>query len=183
MRAGALRGTLSRGIPSPFLKTKIHIAMYEERIPNAVKAFKEEGRNCCQAVVATFADLYGFTQEQALMMSAALGHGHGVEETSGALTAVQMLVGMEKGNLQMRNPAGHKAMYALDKEIMERFRQLTGATRCRDLLNLPKAEPGTPNPDANGQYHLIPCWMKVQIAAELFCQYQDRFQKEKDEQA
>lgn len=152
--------------------------MYQERIQKAVKAFKEDGRNCCQAVVSAFADLYGFTEEQALRMTAALGHGHGVEETCGALTGLQMLIGMEKGNIQEHNPAGHKAMYALDKDIMDRYAGITGATRCKDLLSLPKAEPGTPNPDADGRYHRIPCWMKVQIAAELYAEYMDEFRKE-----
>ena len=39
----------------------------EERIELAVSLFKE-GYNCSQSVVAAFADLYGFTREQALKM-------------------------------------------------------------------------------------------------------------------
>ena len=37
----------------------------EERIQKAMAFFKE-GYNCSQSVVAAYADLYGFTQEQAL---------------------------------------------------------------------------------------------------------------------
>lgn len=37
----------------------------EERIEKAVSLFKE-GYNCSQSVVAAFADMYGFTEEQAL---------------------------------------------------------------------------------------------------------------------
>ena len=44
----------------------------EERIEKAVALFKE-GFNCSQAVVAAFADKYGFTQEQSLKMSASFG--------------------------------------------------------------------------------------------------------------
>ena len=37
----------------------------EDRIQKAVELFKS-GYNCSQSVVAAFADMYGFTQEQAL---------------------------------------------------------------------------------------------------------------------
>ena len=46
----------------------------EERIARAVAYFKE-GYNCSQSVVAAFADLYGFTHEQALHISASFGGG------------------------------------------------------------------------------------------------------------
>ena len=36
----------------------------QERIEKAVALFKE-GYNCSQSVVAAFADIYGFTEEQA----------------------------------------------------------------------------------------------------------------------
>ena len=36
----------------------------EDRIQKAVELFKS-GYNCSQSVVAAFADMYGFTQEQA----------------------------------------------------------------------------------------------------------------------
>ena len=38
----------------------------EDRIQKAVELFKS-GYNCSQSVVAAFADMYGFTQEQALL--------------------------------------------------------------------------------------------------------------------
>ena len=44
----------------------------EDRITRAVELFRS-GYNCSQSVVAAFADLYGFTFEQALHMSASFG--------------------------------------------------------------------------------------------------------------
>ena len=44
----------------------------EDRIQKAVELFKS-GYNCSQSVVAAFADMYGFTQEQAVRMSASFG--------------------------------------------------------------------------------------------------------------
>ena len=56
----------------------------EERVNLAVSLFKE-GYNCSQSVVAAFADLYGFTREQALKMSASFGGGIGrMRQTCGA---------------------------------------------------------------------------------------------------
>ena len=56
----------------------------EDRVAKAVALFKE-GYNCSQSVVTAFADLYGFTCEQALHMSASFGGGIGrMRETCGA---------------------------------------------------------------------------------------------------
>ena len=54
----------------------------EERIARAVAYFKE-GYNCSQSVVAAFADLYGFTHEQALHISASFGGGYAAHLRSG----------------------------------------------------------------------------------------------------
>ena len=48
----------------------------EERISRATELFKS-GYNCSQSVVAAFADMYGFTEEQALRMAASFGGGIG----------------------------------------------------------------------------------------------------------
>ena len=51
--------------------------MEEDRIQKAVELFKS-GYNCSQSVVAAFADMYGFTQEQSLRMAASFGGGIGL---------------------------------------------------------------------------------------------------------
>ena len=48
----------------------------EDRINRASELFKS-GYNCSQSVVAAFADMYGFTEEQALRMAASFGGGIG----------------------------------------------------------------------------------------------------------
>ena len=48
----------------------------EERVDKAVTYFKS-GYNCSQSVVAAFADMYGYTEEQALRMAASFGGGIG----------------------------------------------------------------------------------------------------------
>ena len=69
----------------------------EERISRATELFKS-GYNCSQSVVAAFADMYGFTEEQALRMAAAFGGGSGrMRETCGAACGMFLLAGLEKG--------------------------------------------------------------------------------------
>lgn len=69
----------------------------EDRVAKAVALFKE-GYNCSQSVVTAFADLYGFTREQALHMSASFGGGIGrMRETCGAACGMFLLAGLEKG--------------------------------------------------------------------------------------
>ena len=62
--------------------------MFEERIEKAVEFFKS-GYNCSQSVVLAFADMYGFTQEQAARMAASFGGGIGrMRQTCGAACGI-----------------------------------------------------------------------------------------------
>lgn len=154
--------------------------MYEERIAKAGELHKQ-GYNCCQSVVAAFADLYGFTQEQAFRMASAYGGGIGrMKETCGAALGLFMLAGLEKGTVLPKDPEGQKATYQLVQELAQEFIKRNGALRCADLLSLPKApSSNTPNPDANGQYYLNSCTLKVEIAAAIWCEWLDKIRQGK----
>ena len=58
------------------ISPKISTEEAQKRVEQAVENFMQ-GYNCSQSVVAAFADLYGFTHEQALRMSASFGGGIG----------------------------------------------------------------------------------------------------------
>ena len=74
----------------------------KDRVEKAVELFKS-GYNCSQSVVAAFADMYGFTQEQALRMSASFGGGIGrMRQTCGAACGMFLLAGLEKGAVDLR---------------------------------------------------------------------------------
>ena len=63
----------------------------EERVAKAVELFKG-GYNCSQSVVAAFADIYGFSNSQAMMISS--GFGAGIAKTRqmcGAVSGTVML--------------------------------------------------------------------------------------------
>ena len=95
----------------------------KDRVEKAVELFKS-GYNCSQSVVAAFADMYGFTQEQALRMSASFGGGIGrMRQTCGAACGMFLLAGLEKGAVDGKDREGKAANYALVQQLAEEFRQ------------------------------------------------------------
>ena len=83
----------------------------EDRVAKAVALFKE-GYNCSQSVVTAFADLYGFTREQALHMSASFGGGIGrMRETCGAACGMFLLAGLEKCAIEGKDRESKAANY------------------------------------------------------------------------
>lgn len=72
----------------------------EERVRRAEELFMQ-GYNCSQSVVAAFADIYGYTEEQALKLSAGFGGGIGrMRMTCGAACGMVTLAGMDCGPLR-----------------------------------------------------------------------------------
>ena len=154
--------------------------MNEERIEKAVTFFKE-GFNCSQAVVAAFADMYGFTQEQALRMSAFFGGGIGrMRETCGAACGLFMLAGLKIGATNGADKEGKAANYRLVQELAEEFKKRNGALRCADLLGLSKKEPIVSTPEARTEqyYAKRPCVKMVEEAAKIWCEYLEKCSKE-----
>lgn len=145
----------------------------EERINKAVSLFKE-GYNCSQSVVAAFADMYGFTEEQALKMSAAFGGGIGrMRETCGAACGMFLLAGLEKGAVSGSDREGKAATYALVQQLAEKFKAENGSLRCADLLGLSKKEPIVSTPEARTEayYAKRPCAKMVETAAQIWADY------------
>ncbi len=145
----------------------------EQRINRAVELFKE-GYNCSQSVVAAFADMYGFTQEQALKMSASFGGGIGrMRKTCGAACGLFMLAGLENGCTEGKNRDGKEANYALVQQFAEEFRKRNGSTTCATLLGLNKdaATPTTPDARTAEYYKKRPCVKMVEEAARIFAEY------------
>ena len=106
----------------------------KDRVEKAVELFKS-GYNCSQSVVAAFADMYGFTQEQALRMSASFGGGIGrMRQTCGAACGMFLLAGLEKGAVDGKDSEGKAANYALVQQLAEEFRKRIGSMICAELL-------------------------------------------------
>ena len=113
----------------------------EDRIQKAVELFKS-GYNCSQSVVAAFADMYGFTQEQAVRMSASFGGGIGrMRETCGAACGLFLIAGLETGATEATDREGKAANYAVVQELAAEFKKRNGSLICGELLGLKKKEP------------------------------------------
>ena len=102
----------------------------EERIARAVAYFKE-GYNCSQSVVAAFADLYGFTHEQALHISASFGGGIGrMRLTCGAACGMFQLAGLEVAAMEGKDRETKSRNYAIVQELAARFKAENGSITC-----------------------------------------------------
>ncbi len=145
----------------------------EERIEKATALFKE-GYNCSQSVVAAFADLYGFTHEQALKMSASFGGGIGrMRQTCGAACGLFMLAGLESGCTEGKDREGKEANYKLVQQFAEEFRERNGSLICAELLGLAKNAPTPTTPEARTAeyYKKRPCVKMVEEAARIFAEF------------
>ena len=144
-----------------------------DRIRRAEELFVS-GYNCAQAVVAAFADIYGYNERQALTMSAGFGGGIGrTRQTCGAACGMVMLAGMDCGTADAADREGKSANYKVVQQLLERFRQCHGTLICSELLKL---KPGTPLSYVAGErteeyYRTRPCINQVVSAAKIFADY------------
>lgn len=147
--------------------------MYEDRIERAVSLFKS-GYNCSQSVVAAFADLYGFTEEQALRMAASFGGGIGrMRQTCGAACGMFLLAGLETGAVRADDREGKGRNYDVVQQLAAQFREENGSLICAELLGLDRkaATPPTPEARTAEYYRKRPCSMMVETAARLFARF------------
>ena len=145
----------------------------EGRVEKAVELFRE-GYNCSQSVVAAYADLYGFTEEQALKMSASFGAGIGrMRETCGAACGMFL----QTGCTDPKDAAGKGANYAVVQDLAAQFKEMNGSLVCAELLGLrEKKDMGVGSPtqpqERNAEYYKKrPCVEMVRTAARLFGEY------------
>lgn len=145
----------------------------ENRIQRAVDLFKN-GYNCSQSVTAAFADLYGFTEEQALRMSASFGGGIGrMRETCGAACGLFILAGLVTGSVDGKDQESKAQNYALVQELAAKFKEHNGSLLCRELMELRKNTPVSPVPEARTEQYYAgrPCIKIVEDAARIWSEY------------
>ena len=152
----------------------------EDRIQRATQLFKS-GYNCSQSVVAAFADIYGFTEEQALRMAASFCGGIGrMRETCGAACGMFLLAGLEKGAVDGADKEGKAANYALVQELAAEFKKRNGSLNCGELLGLKKrAEISSVPEERTEQYYAKrPCYKMVEEAARIWAEYLEKNRKQ-----
>lgn len=149
--------------------------MMEDRIDKAVELFKS-GYNCSQSVVAAFADLYGFTDEQALRVSASFGAGIGrMRETCGAACGMFILAGLENGSTIPKDQKGKGDNYKLVQDLAAVFKERNGSLVCGELLGLKKdhAISSVPEERTTTYFAKRPCAKMVEEAARIWVEYME----------
>lgn len=145
---------------------------YEDRVERAVALFNS-GFNCSQSVVAAFADMYGFSEEQALRMASSFGGGIGrMRETCGAACGMFLLAGLECGSVDPKDAEGKAHNYKVVQELAAKFKEMNGSLRCADLLGGLKEKQTTHVPEARtaAYYAKRPCPRMVETAAKLWAE-------------
>ena len=132
--------------------------MSQSRVEHAI-ALHQKGYNCAQAVICTYADLFGIDEQTAYKMSEGFGLGMGMMEVCGALTGGLMLAGL-KNSAGVESPGTTKgSTYKLNRTLGQAFQQSTGSVLWHELKG---RDTGTP---------LCPCDTCIQQGAQLVEKY------------
>ena len=145
----------------------------QERIRRAEQLFMQ-GFNCCQSVVAAFADIYGYTEEQALKMSAGFGAGIGrMRMSCGAFNALALLAGLDCGSTTPGDREGKSYNYKVVQQLAESFRKEHGSLICAELLKLKKGAPLSyeASERTTEYYKTRPCVNQIISAAKIYAEY------------
>lgn len=148
-------------------------ASNEDRIRKAEQLFMQ-GFNCSQSVVAAFADIYGYTEEQALKLSAGFGGGIGrMRLTCGAVCGMTTLAGMDCGSTTPGDREGKSHNYKIVQQLAARFNDEHGSIVCSELLKLKKGAPLTYEAsERTAEYYKTrPCVNQIISAAKIYADY------------
>ena len=152
----------------------------QERMRRAEELFMQ-GFNCSQSVAAAFADVYGYTEEQMLRVSAGFGAGIGrLRLSCGAFNAMALLAGLDCGSVTPGDREGKSYNYKVVQQLAERFREEHGSLICSELLRLKKGAPLTYEAsERTAEYYKTrPCVRQIISAARIYAEYLE--EKEQD---
>ena len=148
----------------------------EERVAKAKRLFKEEGYNCCQAVVLAYNDVFGVDDNTAAALSSGFGGGMGrMREVCGSVSGMVMLAGLMAPAADPSIKVDRTRNYALVQEMADEFKSMNGSIVCKELLGLVPMGSGaaackeSPEPsDRTPEYYKKrPCEELVGIAARI----------------
>ncbi len=148
----------------------------EERVAKARRLFKEDGYNCCQAVVLAYNDLFDIDDVTAASMSSGFGGGMGrMREVCGSVSGMVMLAGLITPAAEPSVKVDRTRNYALVQEMAGQFREINGSIICKELLGLVPMGSGqaaikeSPEPsDRTAEYYKKrPCEELVGISARI----------------
>lgn len=148
----------------------------EERVAKAKRLFREEGYNCCQAVVLAYNDLFDVNDLLASSIASGFGGGFGrLREVCGSVSGMTILAGMLYPADDPSDKAGRTRNYAIVQEIASKFKEINGSIVCKELLGLvPMGSNGTtpaespvPSDRTAEYYQKRPCEELVGISARI----------------
>lgn len=118
--------------------------------------------NCAQAVACAFAEEIGVDEKILFTANEGFGLGMGgMDGTCGALSGAIMLAGFKNSDQNIENPGTKAETYKLSKEMVNRFKEKTGSTICKELKGIETGKVLCSCPD---------CICKgVEVAEEVLC--------------
>ena len=109
----------------------------EERVEKAKRLFKEDGYNCCQAVVLAYNDIFGLDDKTAASIASGFGGGMGrMREVCGSVSGMVFLSGLLSPADNPSDKSARTANYALVQDVAGEFKNITGSIICKELLGL-----------------------------------------------
>lgn len=97
----------------------------------------DNGCNCSQAVLLSFARDFGLEKDMAVALSVPFGGGMSKQgKTCGCLSGALMVIGLCFGKKSTEIIANRGLSYRMGAEFIKRFREKFEATDCRDLIKL-----------------------------------------------
>lgn len=151
----------------------------QKRMKRAEELFMN-GFNCSQSVATAFADVYGYTEEQMLRVSAGFGAGIGRMRLScGAFNAMALLAGLENGSVTPGDREGKSANYKTVQQLAARFQEEHGSLICAELLKLKRDAPLSYEASERTAeyYQKRPCVKQIISAARIYAEYLETVNK------
>lgn len=151
----------------------------QKRMKRAEELFMQ-GFNCSQSVAAAFADVYGYTEEQMLRVSAGFGAGIGrLRLSCGAFNAMALLAGLENGRVSPGDREGKSANYKTVQQLAARFQEEHGSLICAELLKLKRDAPlSYEASERTAEYYQErPCVKQIISAARIYAEYLETVNK------
>ena len=151
----------------------------QKRMKRAEELFMQ-GFNCSQSVAAAFADVYGYTEEQMLRVSAGFGAGIGrLRLSCGAFNAMALRVGLENGSVTPGDREGKSANYKTVQQLAARFQEEHGSLICAELLKLKRDAPlSYEASERTAEYYQErPCVKQIISAARIYAEYLETVNK------
>ncbi len=89
---------------------------------------------CSQAILKTYAEKCGISEEQAMKLGSGFGAGMRKGEVCGACTGALMVLGLLYGQTDPADPDQRKDIYALSDRFLSEFSARSGSYICNEIL-------------------------------------------------